>query len=217
MSSVTKKQRRDDIVTMSGQYDVELKLQPGQIDQAADFGRDAIFWEFFDQYKHVFREKAQFSHGDNWPQRFMALAKRQYLVDGGNTYPIRLAHVSELAQFQRNTRILGTATDPVLYLADRKFYFEPPTVAGAFIEYFKYPARLSEPDVLDTATDTMPAALEPLITRAGFERALKMQVDDADALKLTQDEYQKSIATLEQLFNEKFAEQTKNPLKEDQT
>lgn len=213
-----KRTRREDIVTLFGVYDIPMKLQAGQIDQAADFGRDAIFFDIFEQYKHLFRESEQFDHGDAWPFGFMALAKRQYFIDDDDVvWPCRLAHVSELPQFQRNDRIKGTATAPVLYLADRKFYFEPPTMEGVFIEYFKYPNSLADYAIEDDETDTMPEAVEPLIARAGFERALKMQVDDDVALKLTHEEYQQTTRGIEKLFAEKFIEQTKSPLKEDQS
>lgn len=216
MSDKTKKDRRDDIVALFGVYDVPLKLAPGQIDQAAEFGRNAIFWDYFEQYKHRFRVIGeQFSHGDEWPFGFMGLAKRQYVVDNAIEYDVRLAHVTELPQFIRNERIKGTQFCGVLYLADRKFYFEPITLEDVYIEYWKYPDPFADTAVPDTFTDTMPDALEPLITRAGFERALVMQVDDDTALKLTQAEYSSSIAALQRLWDEKFAEDTKNPLSED--
>lgn len=218
MSTHTRKDRREDIVTLFGVYDIPLKLQPGQLDQAADFGCQDVFAEYFEQYKHHFLvDDESFGDGDDWPERFMSLAKRQYVegLTDEEHIDVRLAHVSELPKFFRNERIKGAADKPVMYLTDRKFHFIPDTTE-AIVEYYKYPEMLSE-GVDDEATDTMPLVLEPLIARAGFECALKMQVDEKDALELTKEEYKSTVQGLERLFAEKFIQDTKNPLEEERT
>jgi hypothetical protein len=213
MSTTTKAGRRNDIVALLGVYGVPCKLSPGQLDQCAEMARDEVFMNIFSAYKHLFRVSATYAHGDAWPAGYLGLAGRQYVVDGGTNRPARFIHVGNLPMFKKNSRIAGTTTQPILYLADRTFRFFPTSVSMV-IETYKLPIPLADSAVADSATDTMPKQSEPYIARGGCERALKMMVDEKIALELTEAEIAQIVNAQTRVYADMAASNIEDILKD---
>lgn len=221
--SNTKATRRGDLRSYASTYKIPVRLSQGELDQCVDFGKYDVFFDIFPEYHHLFRVTGDtFSDGDPWPDGgltssessyFFGLAGRYYM-SGTPNLPIRFARPSMKPMLVRNTRIAATAAEPALLLYDHKFHFLPNTITGASLEYFAYPAPLADPSVLDSATDTMPLNSEPDITRAAFERMLKMLLSQQVAVQLTQQEIQRTEETLRELYEKKFGVVNQQP-KED--
>ena len=217
----TKATRNADIRSIADAYKIPIKLSDGDIDLCADMAKYDVFMGIFPERHHLFRiENQTFSHGDSWPMPggdkpiFFGLAGSQY-VEGSPRVIIRLARPSELPMVTRNNRLAGTTAQPILYMADRKFYFLPNTVTGATIEYFAYPDPLADPSVDPTATDTMPLDAEPAIARSGFEFMLKIMVERQLALELTKQEIAHTEGVLRNVFEKKYKLLNQEPGEED--
>ena len=207
MSTRTKAQRRDDVIGLLGVYGIVCKLSPGHIDQCVEMARDEVFCNIFSAYKHLFKVSATYAHGDSWPSGYMGLAGRRYVVDGANNRRARYINPGNLPMFKKNTRIAGTTTQPILYLANKTFLFYPTSVSMV-IETYKMPAPMAS--AAESATDTMPMQSEPYIARGAMERALKMMVDEKTALELTEAE----LAQIDQAQRNFYLEMAESNLDE---
>jgi hypothetical protein len=216
----TKGIRNADIRSIADSYKIPIKLSDGDIDQCADRGKLDIFMGIFPERHHLFRVINQtFNNGDDWPSilnngkpDFFGLAGRQF-VAGTPEIEVRFARPSEIPMLTRNGRIGATATQPVLFMANKKFYLMG--VGTATIEYFAYPRLLADPSIGYDQTDSMPLDKEPDIARSGFEFLLAMLVERQTSLDLTQKEIQHTEAVIKDVYEKKYRLLNREPGEDD--
>lgn len=210
MPSLTTEQRINRIITLSGVYDVVLKLSRGFFARAIEWSRDEVFWGAFESRQHLFQATDTLDDQEALPSGWLGFIEAHY-TNSGTVTPFRYITPKEIPGIRLTDIIKAVAADPCCGIWNKKFNTFPTAINGSTVTFYKHPVPLY--GAAESTTDTMPIDLEPLITRGAFERLLKMQVEEKVALKLTTIEIEATERAQSRLYEEMARELNANPMR----
>ncbi len=210
MPSLTTEARINRVITLSGVYDVVLKISRGLMIRSIEWARDEVFWGSFESRQHLFQATDTLDDQEALPSGWLGFIEGHY-TNTGAIRPFRYITPKEIPGIKLTDIIKASATDPACGIWNKKFNTFPLSITGATVTFYKHPVPLY--GAAESTTDVLPIDLEPLITRGAFERLLKMQVDEASALKLTSIEIESTERAQSRLYEEMARELNANPMR----